>query len=86
MTRMELSPRSMVGTLGMEFFCYHRDRPDSAALRDELPEEHWSSMDRYPAEMIARGPTFDRGSDTATGRGCGFHARMNNFRVRSNIR
>ncbi|GIH71096.1 YciI family protein [Sphaerimonospora thailandensis] len=57
----------MVGTLGMEFFCYHRDRPGSAALRDELREEHWSYMDRYAAEMIARGPTFERGSDTATG-------------------
>ena len=51
----------------MEFFCYHRDRPGSAALRDELLEEHWSYMDRYAAEMIARGPTFDRDGDTATG-------------------
>ncbi|MEV6867180.1 YciI family protein [Streptosporangium subroseum] len=64
---MERSLPSMVGTLGMEFFCYHRDRPDSAALRDELLEKHWSYMDRYAAEMIARGPTFGRGSDTATG-------------------
>ncbi|GLW96393.1 hypothetical protein Misp02_04800 [Microtetraspora sp. NBRC 16547] len=64
---MELPLRSMVGTLGMEFLCYHRDRPDSAALRDELLEEHWSYMDRYAAEMIARGPTFGRCSDTATG-------------------
>ncbi|TDC99767.1 hypothetical protein E1292_30700 [Nonomuraea deserti] len=51
----------------MEFFCYHRDRPDTATLRDELLEEHWSYMDRYAAEMIARGPTFARGTDTATG-------------------
>ncbi|MFJ9719528.1 YciI family protein [Streptomyces sp. NPDC101213] len=43
----------------MEFFCHHRDRPGSLALRTELLEEHWSSMDRYEAEMIARGPTFD---------------------------
>jgi uncharacterized protein YciI len=42
----------------MEFFCYHRDRPGSAALRDELLEEHWSYMDRFAAELIARGPTF----------------------------
>ncbi len=42
----------------MEFFCYHRDRPDSLALRDELLEEHWSYMDRYAKEMIARGPTL----------------------------
>ncbi|MEU8178522.1 YciI family protein [Microbispora hainanensis] len=51
----------------MEFFCYHRDRPGSGALRDELLEAHWSYMDRYDAEMIARGPTFDRVTDVATG-------------------
>ncbi|MEU1736201.1 YciI family protein [Streptosporangium sp. NPDC020145] len=49
----------------MEFFCYHRDRPGSVALRHELLEEHWSYMDRYAAEMIARGPTFD--DDIPTG-------------------
>ncbi|MFE1770796.1 YciI family protein [Streptomyces sp. NPDC059008] len=42
----------------MEFFCYHRDRPGSLALREELLEEHWSYMDRYAKEMIARGPTL----------------------------
>ena len=47
----------------MEFFCYHRDRPGSAALRGELLEEHWSYMDRFP--MIARGPTLD--GDAPTG-------------------
>jgi uncharacterized protein len=51
----------------MEFFCYHRDRPGSAALRDELLEEHWSYMDRYATEMIARGPTFAADGDTPTG-------------------
>lgn len=50
---------------GMEFLCYHRDRPDSAALRDELLAEHWTYMDRYAAGMIARGPTLS--GDTATG-------------------
>ncbi|MPZ84863.1 MAG: hypothetical protein GEV28_32555 [Actinophytocola sp.] len=50
----------------MEFFCYHRDRPGSAALRDELVEEHWSYMDGYAAELIARGPTFTS-DDTPTG-------------------
>lgn len=44
--------------MGMEFFCYHRDRPGSLALRDELREEHWSYMDSYSEQMIARGPTF----------------------------
>jgi uncharacterized protein YciI len=51
----------------MEFFCYHRDRPGSAALRDELLEEHWSYMDRYASGMIARGPTLDDDGDAATG-------------------
>jgi uncharacterized protein YciI len=56
---------AVLKTVGMEFFCYHRDRPGSAALRDELREEHWSYMDRYAARMIARGPTL--AGDTATG-------------------
>ncbi|GAA1964678.1 YciI family protein [Amycolatopsis minnesotensis] len=55
----------MVKTGGMEFFCYHRDRPGSLALREELGEEHWSYLDRYGAELIARGPTFD--GETLTG-------------------
>ncbi|MEU8301123.1 YciI family protein [Micromonospora sp. NPDC048909] len=51
----------------MEFFCYHRDRHGSAALRDELREEHWSYMDRFAAEMIARGPTLaDDGTPTGS--------------------
>ncbi|MFF7187439.1 YciI family protein [Streptomyces sp. NPDC008222] len=51
----------------MEFLCYHRDRADSVALRDELLEEHWSYMDRYAKEMIARGPTLADDEDTPTG-------------------
>ncbi|WP_330305650.1 MULTISPECIES: YciI family protein [unclassified Streptomyces] len=51
----------------MEFLCYHRDRPGSGTLRDKLLEEHWSYMDRYAAEMIARGPTIADDGDTATG-------------------
>src|SRR5215469_17453363 len=51
----------------MEFFCYHRDRPGSAELRAELLEEHWSYMDRYEAEMIARGPTLADDGDVPTG-------------------
>ena len=50
----------------MEFFCYHRDRLGSAQLRQEVLEEHWSYMDRYEAEMIARGPTFASSSDGDT--------------------
>src|SRR5260370_32675017 len=57
----------MVKTVGMEFFCYHRDRVGSVTLREELLEEHWSYMDRYATEMIARGPTLDGDGDTPTG-------------------
>ncbi|MFB7510861.1 YciI family protein [Streptomyces broussonetiae] len=51
----------------MEFFCYHRDRPGSLPLREELREEHWSYMDRFAKEMIARGPTFATDGETPTG-------------------
>ena len=51
----------------MEFFVYHRDRPGSGALRNEMLEEHWSYMDRYAKELIARGPTLADDGDTATG-------------------
>ena len=51
----------------MEFFCYHRDRPGSRALRDELLEAHWSYMDGYAKEMVARGPTFADDGETVTG-------------------
>jgi uncharacterized protein YciI len=57
----------MVKTVGVEFFCYHRDRPSSVTLREELLEEHWSYMDRYQAEMIARGPTLADDGDTPSG-------------------
>lgn len=51
----------------MEFLCYHRDRTGSLALRDELVEAHWSYMDRYAKELIARGPTLAADGDTPTG-------------------
>ncbi|MGH3416199.1 MAG: YciI family protein [Actinocrinis sp.] len=51
----------------MEFFCYHRDRPGSLALREEMLEEHWSYMDRFAQRMIARGPTLADDGDTPTG-------------------
>jgi uncharacterized protein YciI len=51
----------------MEYFCYHRDRPGSLPLRHELLEKHWSYMDRYATEMIARGPTFADDGETLTG-------------------
>jgi uncharacterized protein YciI len=57
----------MVKTTRVEFFCYHRDRPGSIALREELREQHWSYMDRYQGEMIARGPTLAGDDDTPSG-------------------
>ncbi|MCI3928537.1 YciI family protein [Streptomyces sp. AN091965] len=51
----------------MEFFCYHRDRPGSLPLRQELLERHWSYMDRFEKELIARGPTLASDGDTPSG-------------------
>ncbi|WP_405443390.1 YciI family protein [Streptomyces avidinii] len=51
----------------MEFFCYHRDRTGSLPLRRELLERHWSYMDQYEKELIARGPTFVPGGDAPSG-------------------
>ncbi|WP_328771110.1 YciI family protein [Streptomyces sp. NBC_00286] len=51
----------------MEFFCYHRDRPGSLKLRHELLEDHWSYMDGYATQLIARGPTFAADGETPTG-------------------
>ncbi|GHE08318.1 YciI family protein [Streptomyces alanosinicus] len=51
----------------MEFFCYHRDRPGSLSLRDEMLERHWGYMDQYAEEMIARGPTLADDAETPTG-------------------
>lgn len=51
----------------MEFFFYHRDRPGSGALRDQMLDEHWAYMDGWAAEMIARGPTLAEDGDTPTG-------------------
>lgn len=42
----------------MEFFCYHRGRAGSTALRRQMVQQHWSYMDQFAATMIARGPTF----------------------------
>ncbi|WP_406136867.1 YciI family protein [Streptomyces sp. NBC_01089] len=51
----------------MEFLCYHRDRPESLPLREQLGEEHWAYMDRYEKEMVARGPTLaDDGAPTGS--------------------
>jgi uncharacterized protein len=51
----------------MEFFCYHRDRPGSMDLRHAMVETHWSYMDGFATELIARGPTLADDLDTPTG-------------------
>ncbi|MFF7212803.1 YciI family protein [Streptomyces sp. NPDC008238] len=51
----------------MEFFCYHRDRADSLTLRQKLLEAHWSYMDGFEREMIARGPTLTAEDGEPTG-------------------
>lgn len=55
----------------MEFFRYHRDRPGSLALCEQVLEEllgeHWSCMDRYARELIARGPTLAGDGVTRSG-------------------
>ncbi|NUR57465.1 MAG: hypothetical protein HOV87_01945 [Catenulispora sp.] len=45
----------------MDFFCYHRDRRGSLALRSELLEQHWTYTDKFAKRMIARGPVFEEG-------------------------
>jgi len=57
----------MVKNAGVEFFCYHRDRPGSVTLRDELVERHWSYMDQFATQMIARGPTLAGDGNMPTG-------------------
>jgi hypothetical protein len=37
------------------------------ALREELQELHWSYMEGYAAEMVARGPTLTDDGETAPG-------------------
>ena len=51
----------------MEYFIYCRDKPNSAALREELVEAHWTFMDRYSDTMIARGPTLSDDGAAITG-------------------
>ena len=51
----------------MDFFCYHRDRAESLDLRMELLEAHWSYMDGFAQEMIARGPTVVGEDEYPTG-------------------
>lgn len=51
----------------MEYFFYCRDKPEGAAIRQAIVEEHWAFMDRYDAAMIARGPTLSDDGASITG-------------------
>lgn len=50
---------------GVEYFVYGRDRPGSFGLKQRLTEQHWTFVDQYAEQLIARGPTVND-DDTAT--------------------
>ena len=51
----------------MDYFFYARDQDDVGPLRQVVLEQHWTFMDRYADEMIARGPTLTDDLEGATG-------------------
>ena len=50
-----------------QYFVYGRDRADGGAVKARLIEEHWAFMDRYAAELMARGPTLTEDREASTG-------------------
>ena len=53
----------------MDVLVYSRDAAEAGPLREDadLAEAHWSYMDAFVGSLIARGPTLDPVSGTATG-------------------
>jgi len=51
----------------MQYFVYGRDRPGGFGLKVSLTEEHWSFMDGYADNLIARGPTLTADGEATTG-------------------
>lgn len=51
----------------MQYFFYGRDRAGAGQLRRETMERHWSFMDGYAEQMIARGPTLSAPDGEMTG-------------------
>jgi uncharacterized protein YciI len=49
----------------MEFFVWGHDRPGGYEIKLGLTEEHWSFMDGYGEQLIARGPTLTGHDDDA---------------------
>jgi uncharacterized protein YciI len=50
-----------------QYFVYGRDRDGSGEVKARLTEDHWAFMDRYAAELIARGPTLTEDRAASTG-------------------
>ncbi|MFF1816085.1 YciI family protein [Kribbella sp. NPDC058245] len=51
----------------MQYFVYGRDRAGAGELKESLTPEHWTFMDGYAAELIARGPTLTPDGEDTTG-------------------
>lgn len=49
----------------MQYFVWGRDRPGGFGIKVALTEEHWSFMDGYADQLIARGPTLTGHDDDA---------------------
>ncbi|HZX07974.1 YciI family protein [Kribbella sp.] len=49
-----------------QYFVYARDRAGSD-VKGRLTEDHWTFMDGYAAELIARGPTLTEDREKSTG-------------------
>ncbi|MFD7156871.1 YciI family protein [Kribbella sp. NPDC059898] len=49
-----------------QYFVYARDRV-GAGVKAALTEDHWTFMDGYAAELIARGPTLTEDREHSTG-------------------
>lgn len=47
----------------VQYFVYGRDRPGVLELKMSLTDEHWSFLDAYAEQLIARGPTLTVGDD-----------------------
>jgi uncharacterized protein YciI len=51
----------------VQYFVYGRDRTGAGELKERLTPEHWTFMDGYAAELIARGPTLTPDGEETTG-------------------
>ena len=49
----------------MQFFVLGRDRSGSLAIKMPLNEDHWSFMDGYAEQLVARGPTLTGADEDA---------------------